>query len=248
MLFWTIMASLLLMVQVSPPAPRTPVLVELFTSEGCSSCPPADRLLMELARQPVQGADIIVMSEHVDYWDYQGWKDPFSSTQFTDRQNVYAKKFVGGNGAYTPQMVVDGRSEFVGSDRSQAIAEISRASRTPKPAISAVARSSGASEVLVEIRIEGVAEPADVYLAITENNLSSNVARGENQGHKLAHTAVVRKLELIGRSPAAGSFSSDRSVRLARDWKRDDLHVVVFVQSNKTRNVLGVSSADFTSH
>src|ERR1051326_4819618 len=121
---WTIIASFLLMVQLSLPATpartRSPVVVELFTSEGCSSCPPADQLLMQLAEQPLPNVDIVVMSEHVDYWDYQGWKDPFSASQFTERQNSYTKIF-GGSGDYTPQMIVDGQSEFVGSDRGRAI-------------------------------------------------------------------------------------------------------------------------------
>jgi len=114
---------------------RVPVLLELFTSEGCSSCPPADRLLEFIdQKQPVPGADLIVLSEHVDYWDRLGWRDPFSSPQYTARQQEYASKF-SGDGVYTPQLVVDGRFGFVGSDGPEAASAIQKAMRERKIAI-----------------------------------------------------------------------------------------------------------------
>src|SRR5580692_6039586 len=116
-------------------SPPTPVLVELFTSEGCSSCPPADALLSRLGKtQPVPGADIIALEEHVDYWDRLGWKDPFSAEAATERQNEYDQTFAGGQ-AYTPQMIVDGHAKFVGSSDSDALRAISAASQAPKAAV-----------------------------------------------------------------------------------------------------------------
>lgn len=116
----------------TPATGRIPVLLELFTSEGCSSCPPADRLLATLdERQPEARAELIVLSEHVDYFNYLGWKDPFSAEVFSERQESFSGKphF---DGVYTPQLVVDGRFGFVGSDDAAASAAIRKAVQEPK--------------------------------------------------------------------------------------------------------------------
>jgi hypothetical protein len=113
-------------------ANRTPVLVELFTSEGCSSCPPADALLAKLDQaQPINGAEIIVLGEHVDYWDGQGWHDRFSSHQYTERQNEYCGR-LHVDSSYTPQMIVDGTDQFVGNDAAHAVRAIQHAAEPPR--------------------------------------------------------------------------------------------------------------------
>jgi hypothetical protein len=231
--------------QASQPArtaDRTPVLLELFTSEGCSSCPPADQLLMLLAtQQPVPGANIIVLSEHVDYWNNLGWKDPYSSAQFTDRQNEYATA-LHNKDIYTPQMIVDGKTDFVGNDRSEAIQLISDASRVAKTPIRITSTKFDADNVSLQIHMDPLtAGTADVYLAITENNLSNAVTRGENQGHKLSHVAVVRKLTLLGHTTAKSAFDAAPIMRLSKEWKRADLKFLVFAQNSKSRNVVAVA-------
>src|SRR5580658_3520785 len=181
---------------------RVPVLLELFTSEGCSSCPPADRLLQVLdEKQPVAGADLIVLSEHVDYWNGLGWKDPFSSPQYTARQQDYTNRY-NFDGVYTPQLVVDGRYGLVGSDGREASSAIQKAIREQKiaVAISNVSRDGNQVTAHIELNAEqnfkggrGV-----LYIAIADNRADSHVAAGENAGRSLAHVAVTRVLKQMG--------------------------------------------------
>jgi len=232
-------------------AKPSPVLVELFTSEGCSSCPPADEVLARLEKeQPVAGAQIIVLSQHVDYWNHLGWADPYSSADFSQRQSVYSDAFHE-DGVYTPQMVVDGQAEFNGSNWDKARDEIATASRAPKASIQIErAESNSATNALpLNVRIENppaatANDSAEVLLAITEGNLRSSVARGENAGRSLSHTAVVRQLTVIGKIEPQGerTFTASTVVNLARDWKRENLHAVVFLQEQGSRRILGAAS------
>ena len=229
------------------PAARAAVLVELFTSEGCSSCPPADRVLTQLAeQQSVDGVDIIAMSEHVDYWNQLGWSDPFSGAQFTARQNEYARAFKHSD-IYTPQMVVDGQAEFIGSNGRQAVQAVTRAAQKPKVSVTIGLVSRDADALKLQVSVDPIremvrGESADVLLALTEDNISSNVERGENGGRKLIHTAVVRKLTQIDRIDEANSFNAAPIVRIARQWKAKDLRAIAFVQSKTDRRILAVSS------
>ncbi len=229
-----------------PADKRTPVVVELFTSEGCSSCPPADEVLARLERaQPVAGAEIIALGEHVDYWNYIGWADPFSSPAFSERQGAYAKAF-GRDGVYTPQMVVDGRAEFVGSNWNKAVAAITQAARAPKADVQITLTRKIAGAVSLRARAGNLPEATagdtvDLLLAVTESDLSSNVSRGENAGRTLNHRTVVRQLSLIGSAEAKQgvSFSAESAVTLAKGWKQENLRAVVFVQERKSRRVIG---------
>jgi hypothetical protein len=221
------------------------VLVELFTSEGCSSCPPADKLLSDLDQnQQVQGAQVIALSEHVDYWNRLGWKDPFSSPDFSRRQAAYAQA-LGLEDFYTPQMIVDGRTEFVGSKRAAALEAITRAARTSKATINLATKSSAPRSIIVTVQVDNVpdisrGDTAEVMLAVTENGLLSKVSRGENSGRELPHSAVTRKLTRIG-TVDGKAFRGESNVQLDPTWKRPNTNVVVFVQERTSRRVLGAA-------
>ena len=210
-----------------------PVLVELFTSEGCSSCPPADALLERLDRtQPVAGAQIIVLSEHVDYWNHIGWADPYSSRAFSARQELYARR-LRTNGPYTPQMVVDGRWEFVGSDTRAADAVIRSGATQPKLAIR-IGRENQAAIVEVEALPAGKARKANVYAAYAAETGAQDVLRGENKGRRLRHVAIVRSLKQIGTVDGRSGFKTRLSPEAGT-------RLIVFVQEPDNGPVWGAA-------
>jgi hypothetical protein len=216
------------------------VLVELFTSEGCSSCPPADLLLGSLEKEQ---PEVIALSEHVDYWNRLGWADPFSSADFTRRQQRYAQLFRL-DGVYTPQMVVDGRVEFVGSDAGRARASIAAAAKAPKAKVSLEVSQTTPAAFRLRIRVERLPQPAEaeLLLIITESNLQTNVPRGENRGRLLRHTAVVRRLTVLGKVSNEGLLT-EADAPLDPSWNRANLRAVVLVQARGQGPVLGAASA-----
>ena len=224
---------------------RRPVIVELFTSEGCSSCPAANAVLDRLARdQPVAGAEVIALELHVDYWNSLGWADPFSSAAFSDRQRAYAEGS-GQRGVYTPQMVVDGRRELVGSDERGARDAIAEAARAPALRVQIVRRGDDLEIQVGDAADPRPADPSGVWLALTEDGLSTRVPRGENAGATLAHGPVVRELRRVG-SIAAGTRGvvtvKDVAVKLDRSWIRDRVRAAVLVQREGTRAILGAAA------
>jgi hypothetical protein len=222
----------------------TPVLLELFTSEGCSSCPPADDMLAKLDHAgKVDGAKIIALGEHVDYWNGQGWHDRFSSHEFTERQQAYAEHFKLKT-PFTPEMVVDGRVQFVGNDPNALQRAISQEALTTKPE---QVRLNWDNDKL-DVRIAGKATHAAlVMLAITESDLTTVVKGGENDGRILHHAAVVRRLVKIGKLND-GAFSWEKSVPTNAKWNRANMKAVVFVQDEKSSAILGVQSIGFPRH
>lgn len=235
-----------------PPAATTPVLVELFTSEGCSSCPPADALLARLQQaQPIPAADILALEEHVDYWDSLGWHDRFSSQQFSARQTAYIER-LRLSSEYTPQMIVDGTDQFAGSDVVHALRAIAQAAGTPKLALSlsplAFDRDHIAGAVRVprsttSLRRFAAARRADVYAAVVQSMASTQVLAGENGGRTLHHVSVVREMQRIGSLAQAASTRLKFSLNAPKDAASADLRIVVFIQSTGQGAILGATSS-----
>lgn len=231
---------------------RVPVIVELFTSEGCSSCPPADALLARMERtQPVAGVRIVALEEHVDYWNQLGWNDPFSSPQYRARQNDYAV-FARTDNIYTPQIVVSGQAAFVGDDAHRAYQEIGLAAQSQTISVDLKATPNSRSADLMDLSVQvsnpksAKAHAANLYLAVTETDLAMNVPSGENAGRMLRHSAVVRSFGVIGRIDPRGSNTGQvvSTLRLPREWKRDNLHAVVFVQERDSLRITGAGVLD----
>ncbi len=232
-----------------------PVVVELFTSEGCSSCPPADDLLTALVRsQPVPGAQIIALSEHVDYWDRLGWRDRFSSAQFTARQNEYAQRAFHTDNIYTPQVIVNGEREVLGSDARAVKDAIAKAAeRQPSVAVSltihpnAGTDQKAATDVQVQLQANiapgtKLDEPTELLLAVTEDDLGSHVLRGENSGRDLHHSTVLRTLTPVGTFAAKdASWSGTKAIALGKDWNPRQLRIVALAQGQKSRRILGAA-------
>lgn len=258
-LIWAIAASL----ACSDPKPEssrnrpdtapTPVLIELFTSEGCSSCPPADKLLTELtAKQLIAGVEIVALGEHVDYWNDLGWPDRFSSSAFTRRQSDYQAHVFTDNVVYTPQLVIDGAFEAIGSNARAVRRAIEQASQVPKAQMIVAADRVGSTKMRLDIAIDiddAVVRggPADVFVAAVEDGLVTDVPRGENRGRTLTHSAVVRLLEPVRDIGAKESqLSITANIPIGREWKVENLRILAFIQEQQGRRVLGAASTTVT--
>jgi hypothetical protein len=239
-----LVAAVVLTAFAQPAATRVPVVVELFTSEGCSSCPPADALLSKLAtEQPVAGVEIVALGMHVTYWDELGWKDPFSLPLATKRQQDYSRLF-GEDRIYTPQAVVDGSEELIGSAGAGVRQAIERAARRPHTRV-ALEPAFGPQGISAKITIPSlppdVTESLDLLFFVTEGGLNSQVRRGENHGRTLRHDAVVRDMVHVGtlrrdaRFPfvvTADSRVKDEPLRPGNTWL-----VVAVLQGQKSKRI-----------
>ena len=219
----------------------TPVLVELFTSEGCSSCPPADNFLRTLdAKQPIDGAQLIVLGEHVDYWDGQGWRDAYSDHNFTARQENYVNR-MNLKSAYTPQLVIDGTTECSGSDFKRAIQALETARTEGKVAlkISSVTIENGKLHAHIE---SGTApDKADLMVALALDHAESQVLRGENSGHHLEHVAIARDIVKVGKVPKGATLVKD--VEITTKVTNASYRLIFFLQQPDQGKILGAAIA-----
>lgn len=221
----------------------SPVVVELFTSQGCSSCPPADRLLVgldEIAKK--HRLPVYCLSFHVDYWNSLGWRDPYSSEQFTQRQRRYAA-VLKARGIYTPQMIVNGETEFVGSrarDAQQAIE--SRLAAPTKVALEINAQwSSDKSNVSIDYQLAELPPKTLLNMALVQGSAKNSIPRGENAGRELAHVQVVREFQTI----PLKSNSGKTTLKVPAALSSDKLSVVAYVQDARSMAILGASGAEF---
>jgi len=229
------------------PAPAVnPVLIELFTSEGCSSCPPADIILQRLdAYQPIPGAQLIVLSEHVTYWDHDGWKDPNSSPALTDRQTSY-EAGLGEKEVFTPQLVVDGTQELRLADPQQMEALLNKAAAAPKlPIHIGEITIDAANPPVLRAHIETDVNPdkhsGDVFVAIALDHVESQVLKGENGGKHLVHVAVVQQLTKVGKLSKGKNFAQDVQLKLAPGTDPKNIRLVAFIQEPGPGRLLGAA-------
>lgn len=232
--------------QAPPSADSRPILVELFTSEGCSSCPPADDFVQKLdALQPVDGAQLIVLSEHVTYWDHDGWKDANSSAALTDRQSAYVH-VMGLPTPYTPQIIVDGTKEMRITDAQQVQKLFQQAVTSPKipVRIGATSMDQGTPGLLrthIETDANTAKSNADVFVAIALDHVDSQVLRGENGGRRLTHVAVVQQITKIGKLQKGRTFAEDVQLKLKPGTDLNGIRVVAFVQAQGPGQLLGAA-------
>ena len=223
-----------------------PVLIELFTAEGCSSCPPADHFLAQLdSTQPIPGTHLIVLSEHVDYWDRQGWPDPYASKAFTERQGAYEHGLKIGE-PFTPQFIVDGAIDMRLSHRERISRQLAAAAAVAKIPVSIESLEVGggaAPTIKGVVRASGVTgdRPCELFVGVALDHADTQVLRGENRGQHLTHVAVLRELVRVGEVEPGAASRQSFSIALRPDLGRVPVRVIAFVQQPGPGAVLGAA-------
>jgi hypothetical protein len=220
------------------------VLVELFTSEGCSSCPPADALLRQVEGSQTKGGQLVVgISEHVTYWNSLGWADPFSSAVYTERQNDYSERFHL-EGVYTPQMVINGAEQIVGSDRAALLHAVEKEdAESPRMSLRIVSLSVAGGRLTVNLSTSGdlPAHGADLIAVLADDSDRSSVLHGENSGRTLAHVAVARSITRVARVQSAGEMTVQIPIP-ASFQSAQGHHLILFAQTPGNGRVLGTDT------
>ncbi|HTF67661.1 MAG TPA: DUF1223 domain-containing protein [Edaphobacter sp.] len=217
---------------------NSPVLVELFTSEGCSSCPPADQLL---ARIQQADPNAVVLSEHVTYWNGIGWRDPFSSLDSTERQNNYVQH-MGLSSSYTPQMVVNGRYEFVGSDAGAAAQALHQAAAGASVPLTISDLKTTHNHVAFSLQTGTVDKEAQLLVVLAQNAGIEHVASGENGGRTLRHVAIARTIRQVASVKDGSAYVGSVSLDVPQAIAGEGWHLVVFLQQGPGGPILGVAS------
>jgi hypothetical protein len=240
----TIAVGIALALMTASALAQNTVLVELFTSEGCSSCPPADALLRQVNGSQTSAGQLVVgISEHVTYWNSLGWSDPFSSPLYTERQNAYSERFHL-EGVYTPQMVINGAEQIVGSDRAALLHAVQQEEeQQPRISLRILSVSVAGNTLTVNFSTSGdfPKQGADLIAVLTDDSDGSNVLHGENSGRNLAHVAVARSLSRVTRVQAAG----ERTVQIqipASFQAAQGHHLILFAQTPGNGRVLGTDT------
>lgn len=222
------------------------VVVELFTSQGCSSCPPADEGFSSWGREFFEKNIAIPLSFHVDYWNYLGWKDPFSQAVFSARQKKYASVMNLKN-IYTPQLVINGQEEMVGTHFSSAIKFIQKQSKKKSPVVLNVKAKLNEPVIETNISIQPQSknnfESMDLMVVIFENNLITQIHRGENKGLRLVNNFVVRYIENLGSIDLTKPSIQKNNLQWQNHWIKKNIGIVVFLQKNHSQEI--ISSAKF---
>lgn len=232
----------------SPGQKAGAVLVELFTSEGCSSCPPADALLRQIdGKYTESGLLIVGVSEHVTYWNHLGWSDPYSAPAYTERQDAYGQKFHL-DSVYTPQMVINGEEQILGSNSSALLSALRNSKRDTQMSLRIASVQVDGKSLSVEFSVDGALPPhgAEVYAIVADNSASSDVRAGENAGHTLVHASVARTIAEIGKfhAPVQRTIHIPLSSAVTKS-PGQARHLILFAQAVGYGPVLGVDTKSF---
>jgi hypothetical protein len=218
-------------------------VIELFTSEGCSSCPPADALVARVQKES-NDKPVYILSFHVDYWNRLGWKDVFSSAEYSKRQNLYAR-WLKLSSIYTPQIIVNGRTEFVGSEEGNLRSAIKNSlQKTAKVELTLSAIKAENEKATLKYHAEGAANDESLLIALIEKNATTKVQGGENGGRTLAHVQIVSQLKSI---PLKSGISGTENIALPHGFDPQKYELIGFVQNTSNGEITGATKAEFAS-